>query len=217
MTDQTSIADRLRIGLRESRRSIRWLTQMVRERDVRGSSHSSVQSYVSGSANTDPPIEFLRAAAELLGVREAWLISGEGLATEEQEKIRLANLFDPKLQVTTVGIPRDVQSLYVDLIDALTLAVDGPVPMTLQPLMSQQLVHLIHAPLGRCGLPAHGDMTDAALRSYIAAAITALAGIVPEPHSVKPADLKKTLTAFEDEMEVVAKWKRSKDGRSRTS
>jgi len=43
--------------------------------DVKGRSYSSVHSYFKG---VNPPLEFLEAAAEMLGVRIGWLRTGDG-------------------------------------------------------------------------------------------------------------------------------------------
>lgn len=49
---------------------------------LEGVSKSSIQTYLSGKVV--PPLPFLQAAARVLGLREAWLISGDGFATEEE-------------------------------------------------------------------------------------------------------------------------------------
>ena len=55
---------------------------------VPGSSYSKIYRYLKG---TDaPPLEFVEKAAEILGVRAAWLRSGEGEETEEKEAARRA-------------------------------------------------------------------------------------------------------------------------------
>jgi hypothetical protein len=56
-----------------------------RERALTGVYLSSIQGYVSG--DVDPPLYFLEQAADVLGVRLAWLNAGEGAATEEEERI----------------------------------------------------------------------------------------------------------------------------------
>lgn len=48
-----------------------------------GTSLSSIQTYVNGQLT--PTLGFLKAAAEVLAVREAWLISGDGHRTEEEK------------------------------------------------------------------------------------------------------------------------------------
>lgn len=49
---------------------------------LEGVALSSIQTYLNG--DVVPPLPFLREAAPVLGVREAWLISGDGFPTEEE-------------------------------------------------------------------------------------------------------------------------------------
>lgn len=51
----------------------------------KGQSRKMIQQYTSKTDPVTPPIEFLNAAARLLGVREAWLVLGQGERTEEEE------------------------------------------------------------------------------------------------------------------------------------
>ena len=53
---------------------------------TRGTSYASVYEYVEGKGTTEPPLSFLRPAAEVLGVRVEWLVSGRGYPTEEHAK-----------------------------------------------------------------------------------------------------------------------------------
>lgn len=60
-------------SIREFQREI---DPICKTRRVRGSSYSMVHSYLRG--DPVPPVAFLEIAAEVLGVRAAWLLSGEG-------------------------------------------------------------------------------------------------------------------------------------------
>ena len=77
-----SFAERLRhaIETRMERGSIREFHKRIAERDVSGSSYPVIHRYLKGEVM--PPLDFLEAAAEVLRVRPAWLILGEGEPTE---------------------------------------------------------------------------------------------------------------------------------------
>ena len=49
---------------------------------------STIQTYLipDPTKRLDPPLSFLHAAADVLGVREVWLTYGKGVPTEEEEK-----------------------------------------------------------------------------------------------------------------------------------
>lgn len=53
-----------------------------------GVSYPSINSYLNGE--TVPSIEFLREAADLLGVQFVWLVTGEGDRTRSEEMLRIA-------------------------------------------------------------------------------------------------------------------------------
>ena len=54
---------------------------------TRGTSYASVYEYVEGKGKAEPPLSFLRPAAEVLGIRLEFLISGEGPQTEEEHLV----------------------------------------------------------------------------------------------------------------------------------
>lgn len=90
-----TIGERLRIAIRRMpargrERGIRLFQKQMEERypGVTGTSYPSIHSYLQN--RTAPPLEFLAAAAELLGVREEWLANGEGEMTEERQRIMKA-------------------------------------------------------------------------------------------------------------------------------
>lgn len=78
-----SVADRLERALEQRDESIRGFQRRMAERDVRGSSYPSVHGYVRGDAT--PSVEFLRQAADVLGVREEWLVLGKGEPTAPEQ------------------------------------------------------------------------------------------------------------------------------------
>jgi transcriptional regulator with XRE-family HTH domain len=60
------------------RKGIRSLERKLKERTppVPGSSRTMIHQYIAGKV--EPSLAFVSAAAEILGVREAWLAFGEG-------------------------------------------------------------------------------------------------------------------------------------------
>lgn len=84
-----SIADRLNEALAHAGKSRHWLHKALQERGdpVRGSAYASIRSYCEG-ANDHPPLEFLIATAEVLGVRLEWLRHGEGEPFRGEEALR---------------------------------------------------------------------------------------------------------------------------------
>jgi transcriptional regulator with XRE-family HTH domain len=73
-------------GLRLFQRKINAHSKEIAEHGgprLRGVAASSIQNYLNGDA--DPPLRFLREAARLLEVREAWLICGVGFPTEAEQ------------------------------------------------------------------------------------------------------------------------------------
>lgn len=91
-TTPTSPSERLRQAFEASpfRDSRRRFQQAVKSAGAPGSSYTSVRHYLDGA--TTPPVRFLEVAAEVLGVRPAWLALGEGGMTEEDEAKRVDTL-----------------------------------------------------------------------------------------------------------------------------
>src|SRR5688572_9979148 len=74
-----------------AKKSRRQLHLRLREMNVPGSSLDSVYAYFD-EEEREPPIAFLRATALILGVREAWLILGQGGPTASEDAIRQAEV-----------------------------------------------------------------------------------------------------------------------------
>lgn len=62
-------------------RDIRWLQKELEGRGAPNSTYSSVYRYVRG--RVEPPLDWIRSAADVLGVRAPWLAFGQGQPTEE--------------------------------------------------------------------------------------------------------------------------------------
>ena len=83
-----SISDRLNERIDHRFRSIREFQKAVEEvatEGMRGISYGSVYQYVKGGL--EPPLSFLRPAADVLGVKLGWLITGEGPRTDDEERV----------------------------------------------------------------------------------------------------------------------------------
>jgi hypothetical protein len=71
---------------------------------VPGSSYAMVHKYLRDKSV--PPLAFLTAAADLLGVRVSWLAFGEGRRTEEGQALAAAALSSPEEFAMLRGISR---------------------------------------------------------------------------------------------------------------
>ena len=60
-------------------RGIGLLILKLRERGTQGASYPSINSYLRDKV--DPPLDFIEAAADILGVRSGWLAFGDGAPT----------------------------------------------------------------------------------------------------------------------------------------
>lgn len=67
---------RLRNEIKRAGMTIRDFQQQMQEQGVRGGSHASVHAYLKDRRL--PTLKFNRVASYLLGVRESWLLYGEG-------------------------------------------------------------------------------------------------------------------------------------------
>jgi hypothetical protein len=83
----STVASRLR-GAIDKWGGINRFAAEMEGRPIRGTSRQMIYRYISRQRPTPPPIEFLEEAAEVLGVRVAWLAFDEGESTEEKEEAR---------------------------------------------------------------------------------------------------------------------------------
>lgn len=81
-----ALSARLRAAL--GNRSITWLQEQLQVAGVEGSRYSNVQRYVAGNGKSPPSPTWLRAAANVLGVRPAWLAFEDGHKFERVEQLR---------------------------------------------------------------------------------------------------------------------------------
>lgn len=85
----TTVGERLRAAIEESSLSVVEFTRRLEERPeaeaFRGTSRAMIYRYFSGDAS--PTLGLLEAAAEILGVRLSWLVTGEGQQTEAEEDL----------------------------------------------------------------------------------------------------------------------------------
>lgn len=78
MDEVEDLKRRLKEAIKD-RGSIRKFQREMEKTGVRGHSRQMIHAYLSGER--EPSIAFLRKAAEVLGVREAWLMAGSGRKT----------------------------------------------------------------------------------------------------------------------------------------
>jgi len=74
---------RLRRAIEHSALSIRGFQETIDKRDVRGTSYAMIHRYLKDE--TEPPLGFIREASDILGVRVAWLATGQGEMSPEAE------------------------------------------------------------------------------------------------------------------------------------
>lgn len=78
--------------------SIRSFQKEISERGVKGTTRSMIHRYLSEDGPL-PPLDFLAATAEIIGVRLGWLVSGEGYRTvEEAEEAEQRQLYGKAYQ-----------------------------------------------------------------------------------------------------------------------
>ena len=70
-------------------RGVGLLIKKLQEREAPGANYPSINSYLEN--RVEPPLAFLRAVADALGVRFTWLAVGQGAETEEAEQARSAD------------------------------------------------------------------------------------------------------------------------------
>lgn len=198
MAGSETIADRLREQLDRNHRSVRWLSDRATEHKVRGCSLASVQKYVSG--RSEPPIGFLRAAAAVLDVREAWLIAGHGAPTEMLERIRQVQGSVTLVASGWTAVPSAAQSAFQGLRDGLKMAADKPGGLDLELYLSARTQKILEAPFGQWGFPDKlTDIPEAKRANYAIAILAALRSIVAEPRSLSVLDLEIERDDSEDD------------------
>jgi len=70
-------------------RGVGLLKTKLEKRKAPGANYPSISSYLKD--DVDPPLAFIQAAADALGIRKVWLAYGEGAPTEEEERRRVGN------------------------------------------------------------------------------------------------------------------------------
>ena len=123
-----TVEGRLEKARKEANRSIRSLQQALHDKKVPvpGSSYANVHAYFKG--RTRPTLEFIKAAAEELGVKPEWLAFGNGWMTEreqreaeaaaallEREEEREGSLFNERMLEELEGLDRLDPSVHLAL------------------------------------------------------------------------------------------------------
>ena len=180
-----TFGERLRTELKSQDVSIRAFHFKLHEQKVRGSSYSSVRSYIDDTAK--PPLEFIRAAAEFLNVREAYLESGEPPRTDAEAQVRAIGDASSPYQaiheegmITAFATQGVGNNLFFYIVERLVAAAPGEGPAPNRDdfrLLSRGLQAWIQAPWRtmRRGRPASLE----ASADYHLAMMTALLRAVP--------------------------------------
>lgn len=84
----STVGDRLRQAIDQKVGSIRYFEKKLKRHapNLRGTSRQTIYRYLD--AESDPPPGFIRAAAEVMSIRDEWLASGQGAMDEEAERLR---------------------------------------------------------------------------------------------------------------------------------
>lgn len=112
----SDVASRLETRLREWDGTKTELSARLNEAGVRGYTRKTINDYLSG--HSKPSVEWVRAAASILGVRESWLAFGEG----PKRKGAPRRGMDPKRDLLEdeldwfAGARRGIQSTFLDLL-----------------------------------------------------------------------------------------------------
>lgn len=208
MTDaaRVQVAQRFKQALQDSRKSIRWLHRTLKNDGVRGASYASVHSYLK--ARTEPPLDFLTAAAKALGVRPEWLIAGEGAPT--RAALNIESWVDPWEEIGTrrglltrrireqllvwvpmfERLPRTVRHLFVEAVIRFVEASSTPEKMTDVQIaqLAGDLWLFVERPLKAWGFrheldPGHErfNLNERAFADYAVAMLHALMLAIPGP------------------------------------
>ncbi len=112
--------------------------QQVLPRDVRGTSYSSVRAYERGEV--EPPLEFVQAAADVLGVTAEWLSTGHGPQTPGQAEAEAHRDRQQKAEIS-----EKLWKLTQEVLEAYT-QLPGPAVRVLQDLIFD--LYYKHGPSG---------------------------------------------------------------------
>ena len=183
-----TISARLRWAINRTGRSLREVQQELAKRGIRGSSYASFHGYVTNPEEI-PPLELLAAAAEVLGVRAAWLAFNDGEPTEERQALRqeieargedLGALLEERLPIE--GVPEALRALFSDTLSRwwlarrLVLQDAGQEIPTLEEV-ADDIVAAILAPLRYWAV---GSITRDRFTEYAIAMLSALRLAIPD-------------------------------------
>ena len=185
-----TISARLRWAINRTGRSLRDVQQELAKRGVRGSSYASFHGYVT-NPDEIPPLELLTAAADVLGVRPAWLAFNEGEPTEEGERLRqemedreeeLGALLEERLPIPG-GIPEVLRALFFDTLARWWFARKRILEEAGQeaPTLEEVADDVIAAMLSPLRYWAVGSITRDRFTEYAIAMLHALRVAMPDP------------------------------------
>lgn len=129
---------------------IRAFHREMERREVRGASYAMIHRYLSGEAV--PPVEFLEVAADVLGVRPAWLICGDGPMRDEPGELLEELSLDAAARLLPLAEDRQVvMHTFFGAMRRLLWAVEvDPEPEQVRRL-AELLVGLVREPYRRIG------------------------------------------------------------------
>lgn len=82
------VGDRLRQAIEgHEELSIRKFHEKIRETGVDGTAYATIHGYIAPGSTREPGLAFLHEAAEILDVREEWLVLGKGQPTRTREEL----------------------------------------------------------------------------------------------------------------------------------
>ena len=152
-----TISRRLRLALIFADRGIRdfhrELELTCKKKGVSGSSYTMVHNYLQG--RREPSLGLLRESAKILGVREAWLVLGEGEPTVSEEALEYERTTDAVYEQIYDWVPelldgpRGHPEAFHDALGKWVLSAPGSNSIKTSKLgpMARGLYDLVYAPL----------------------------------------------------------------------
>ncbi len=194
----STIGSRLRIAINNwqpvggSIRSFQREAELIsKKRHINGASYPMIHRYLKDKAV--PSVRFLRVAAELLEVREAWLICDEGDRTEIEDSARQLGRERP---FAVDGWADEVDVLFQAILRRLLAScVDAP-QITNDNIWEVRslLFDMLFAPLTSLQTEEYSNVFQSlgAMSDYLIATLHAIGLAIPEPRTGRPiAELSK--------------------------
>ena len=183
MAEASAIGRRLKRALDNLEKTQNWLSVRLRDHGIRGSGYASVRTYVRGEVR--PGLEFIRAAADALGVREAWLERGEGDMTSSAEELgrfkdlllmeQFRNQDPPGVESLPSDLPSAVRNVLLGLMYEVSAEEEGEGESA---RIGSRIADLFEAPFGWDGFRERDDLSVHELMTYTHAFVAAVRPIL---------------------------------------